>query len=353
MFKLPPLPRTIAACEVDLLSEDVQIRKAVTIDLARFSDEAERPRRVTLLVQALSDQNSDVRRQALLSLADLGAGEAIAAILPLLSDVEIKVRQIAVLALGEVAGADDSEVLGRLALLLRAGDASIRYQALLARSQLAPGDIAQDIVQGLSDQDPEIRELAIRLADEVLLEKNQQISPELRELIIRACQDRENRVRIVAQVFAGAQGWETPRDMILQIAAGKVRVREPRDEQEAIRLCGLLALKESLPSLNRRAYGLIGLSLDPFRWAALGALARFGDSKAIERLGKSLGSRRLTERAFAVEELGRSGQEAARSLLLPLRGQGQLVDPEILEKALEKLGHPPLAAAENTRKALK
>ena len=278
----------MAACETDLLSEDVEVRKEVTRDLGRFSDETERPRRVTLLIQALSDENSEVRRQALLSLADLRASEAVSAILTMLSDVEIRVRQIAVLALGEVAAPSDSEVLGRLASLLRAGDASIRYQALLARSQLAPEDIALDIAQGLSDTDPEIRELAIRLGDEVLLENDREISKELQELIVGACQDRENRVRIVAQLLAASQGWEASRDMILKIAAGRVRVREPRDEQEAIRLCGILRLESAIPSLERRAYGLLGMSLDPFRWVALGSLARLGEPRAIARLGKSL-----------------------------------------------------------------
>jgi HEAT repeat protein len=352
VFKLPPLPRTVAACEIDLLSEDAAVRKAVTVDLGRFSDDSERPRRVGLLVGALTDQNSEVRRQALLSLADLGDSQAVPAILSLLTDVEIGVRQIAVLALGELAQPDDAEVLGRLATLLRAGDASIRYQALLARCHLAPEDAAEDIAQGLTDGDPEIRELAIRLADEILLANQRPLPSALKDLVLRACEDRENRVRIVAQLFAGMQGWDAPRDMLLSIAARRIRVREPRDEQEAIRLCGELALRKSIPSLERRAYGLIGVSLDPFRWVALGALARLGEPQALQRLEKVLKSRRVAERAIAVEELGRSGRESALALLMPFRGHPHLVDPAILDLALERLGEGRAEPAENALKAV-
>lgn len=348
MFNLPPLPRTVAACETDLLNEDVNVRKAVVGDLARLPDEGERAQRVALLARALGDENSEVRKQALLALADLGPPSDVAAILPLLSDVEIKVRQIAVLALGELADSEDTEVLGRLASLLRAGDASIRYQALLARTQLAPDESVGDIEVGLDDPDAEIRELAVRLTDEVLLGRGLPIPEKLQERVIKACDDETPPVRLVAQLLAASQDWPASRELLLDVAARRFKVREPRDEQEAIRLCGLLGLRQALPSLTRRAYGLVGISFDPFRWVALGALARMGEEEAMRRLARATKSRRAAERHFAVQELGNSSQAEAVKWLEPLVGRPQVVDQEILAEALKNLSGAASAVVEKS-----
>lgn len=337
MFNLPPLPRTVAACEADLSNEDVNVRRAVVGDLARLPDEAERPQRVALLARALADESSDVRKQALLALADLGPPSDVRAIMPLLSDVEIKVRQIAVLALGELADSGNVEVVGRLASLLGAGDASIRYQALLARSQLVPADSLGDIEIGLDDADAEVRELAVRLTDEVVLGQEQAIPEPLKQRVLRACQDTAPHVRLVAQLLAASQDWEAPRELLLEVTARRFKVREPRDEQEAIRLCGVLGLRKALSSLTRRAYGVIGISFDPFRWVALGALARMGEAEAIRRLIRATKSRRAAERHFAVQELGNSAQPEVAQWLEPLSGKESLVDQEILAVALQNL----------------
>jgi len=337
VFKLPPLPRTISACEADLRSEDVRVRKAVVVDLGRLRDEGERPRRTELLLLALGDSNSDVRRQALLSLADIEAEGITSAIVPLLSDVEIRVRQIAVLALGELGSAEDREIVGRLASLLRAGDASIRYQALSAYTTLVPAEAEADVVRGLADEDAEIREIAVRLIDEVYLERQLEIGV-FRDALAQACTDPSFHVRLVAQVLSADQGWPSPHDALIDLVERRARAREPRDEQSAIALCGTLRLERAAAGLSRRAFGILGLSFDPFRWAAVTSLAKLGNERALSRLRAGLRSRNFADRTLAAQGLGEAAVVDALPALQALVGREARIDQEILAEALQKLG---------------
>lgn len=337
MFEVALLPRNLAACALDLKHKDPKIRIAVLKDLARTAQEEERPERVSLLVSALQDTEPQVRCQALLSLADYKATEARDPVLPLLADPEMKVRQMAVVCLGEIADPSDHEVLGRLASLLRAGHPSLRYQALLAHSHLLPKQAAADLLMAMKDADPEIRELALRLVDEVLIAGEQVVSEPLASEIKKACSDVVPQVRLMAQILAADLGFDTPFDLIVEVVSGSLRTREPRDEQWAIELAGKRRITSAVAGLERRAFGRFFPSFDPFRWVALGALARLGHERARARLIQSLRARSIVDRTLAVQTLGEVGEASAAELLRSLVGQPKRVDQEVLTAALARL----------------
>lgn len=337
MFNLPLLPRNLEACERDLKNPDRRVRLSVISDLTKNAPDAERSLRVDLLILALSDADHEVRRQTLVALADLSATRARSRVLGLLADPEIRVRQMAVMCLGEISERGDLEVEGRLTALLSAGDASIRYQALLAYSQLDPTGASDDVLKALSDSDVEVRELALRIVDEVILAAGLSMPQKMKDALVRSCTDRDPGVRLVAQVLLGELGIAAPREMILDVVAGRFRVREPRDEQSCIELAGTLGIAEAIPHLLRRGFGRWGMSFDPFRWTALASLCRLNNDRAFKKLNKALSSRSYMDRTMAVQSLGESQSPEATSLLLPLQGKSKVVDQEVLAAALLNL----------------
>lgn len=336
MFQVALFPRTLAACKTDLEHRDPQVRLSVLKDLVKGEKPEERGARIALLAQALSDSHADVRRQALVALADFGAHEAIEDVLVLLRDVEIGVRQMAVLCLGELAEPEDDVVIGRIASLLRAGDPSLRYQALLAHAQLRPEEAADDLLQGLRDVDAEIRELAIRLVDEVLLARDICVPPALEEAIRGALTDDNAHVRLQAELFFAAQGAHGPYEGISRVVSRQLRPKEPRDEQMSIVYSGRLGLVAAKGGLERRAYGRFLASLDPFRFHALGALGRMGEEKALEKLRTILRTGSAIERNSAVQALAETAHPEALAQLEALVGQSGRVDQEFLLETLQK-----------------
>lgn len=337
MFKVELLPRKLAACERDIAHKDVKIRMSVVADLARASGEDDRSARLELLSRALSDDYPEVRRRTLVALADMEAKEMRDRVLSLLRDPEIQVRQMAVLCLGEIADETDGEVVGRLASLLRAGDPSIRYQALIAHTELCKREAQSDLERALRDEDGEIRELAVRLIDEVLIARGELISASLEKALVRAAaKDGAPGVRLVAELLCGELGLDAPREMLRSVVMRRFRVREPRDEQRALVLAGRLGLTDALPELKKRAFGRFGFSLDPFRWSALLALSHLGEDRAFEKMKAALRARNPVDRAMALESLGESGRPEALSFLRAFGDTGNL-DPEILARAVKKL----------------
>jgi HEAT repeat protein len=257
--------------------------------------------------------------------------------LVLLRDVEIKVRQMAVVCLGEIAEPSDDEVLGRLASLLRAGHPSLRYQALLAHSHLRPDEAAADLRVGLGDEDPEIRELSLRLIDEILIAQERHIPIELKQGVVRASADGSPHVRLVAQLVSAECGWDGPVDALLEVVSGNFRVKEPRDEQQAIVLLGRLGERTAIPHLERRAFGRLLMSFDPFRFSALSALAKMRHERALTKLRATLHARAFVDRTMAVQALGQAGDVDSLPLLRQLVGKPDRVEQESLGEVLKAL----------------
>src|SRR5262245_55996315 len=106
------LPRTLEAALRDVKHERPAVRLSALRDLVRLTRGPARLRAVAALGEALlRDPSAESRSEAALGLADAGAHEARAELLAALEDAHVRVRQMAVLALGEVAEPGDEEVV--------------------------------------------------------------------------------------------------------------------------------------------------------------------------------------------------------------------------------------------------
>jgi HEAT repeat protein len=290
---------------------------SVVRDLGRAGPDApDRELRSELLDRCFGDSDADVRAQALLAAADLKARPLLDRVLGLLSDGELIVRQMAVLALGEMAEPSDEEIIGRIASLLRAGAPAIRYQALLAYAHLRPAHCASDLQIALTDSDREIQKLALRLVDEVLLPQQTALPNNLRLGIVAAAKAQDAQLSLLAQLLCGHLEIDASTTRLVEVVMRQLRVEEPRDEQWAIELCGRLQVRAAEPGLRRRAFGFWGRSTDPFRFVALGALLRLGDEGALGALKKQLTSRNVLHRLSAVQALGASALKDAHACLV-------------------------------------
>lgn len=353
MFNVPPLPRTLQAAERDLSSEDPKIRASAAHDLRLPGQPGEREARVRVLVSALSDADSLVRKEALLALADHRAVEALPQLLGLLAHADPNTRQMAVLAVGEVAEIGDKLCIGPITALLGAGSPALRYQALVAVVRLNPVDARENILRGLSDTDAEIRGLALRLLEEHLLIGDvEALDAELEARIHALAKDKVPAVALVAQLMGGELGLNVPLDLVIAVVNGEQRVAEPRDEQIAIELCGRLRLKKAARGLKRRAFGGLGLSFDPFRWQARAGLAALGNAAAMAKVRKCLASGKRQDRTLAVFAVGQVGLHEAQAALERLSGNDSAVDQEVLADALARLTEvlsPPSARGTGTQ----
>jgi len=336
VFQIAPLPRTLEAARRDLSSPKAHVRADAAHDLGQQGRTADAPARIELLLGALSDPAPLVRRRAAVSLADLGAEEALPLLVALFADADLRVRQMAVLAVGELAQGGDREVEGRLLGLTRAGDPSIRYQALAALGGLVGRGVRSEILAAALDSDAEVRELCIRLAAEHLVEAGQ-VAPEVKVLFEQGARDPVARVALAAEIEALELGLDVGVARILDLLAGRLRGSEAADERRAIFLCARRGIEQAVPILTKRAFGWFGFSLDPYRWPVRGALARLGEPRAARAIGRSIEHGRWLARTLAVEAAGEAGLDQFRDSLVALRGRLELVDQDVLEQALSAL----------------
>src|SRR3954470_15294710 len=165
MLGLPPLPRNIAAALRDAEHADARVRQSALGDLVRHARASERERATIALIGLLrSGPNPERRAEAALALAAAAAAGARTALLAALEDQELGVRQMAILALGELGEPGDVELAERLTGALVAPEPALRFQALIACERLAPAPAEALLARALRDDDEEVRAMALRLA---------------------------------------------------------------------------------------------------------------------------------------------------------------------------------------------
>src|SRR5258706_5917541 len=139
MFGLDPLPRTLDAALRDADDPKTWVRVSAVRDLARHGDGPGKARVVATLVRVLRrDASAEARGAAAVALADACADGATAALLEGVKDPVLHVRQMALLALGEVGEPGDRTVLRAIDAALQGDAAALRFQALIAKNRLFP-----------------------------------------------------------------------------------------------------------------------------------------------------------------------------------------------------------------------
>ncbi len=333
MLHPPPLPRTLEASLRDLASDKPQTRASSIKDLARHAtnDDAARARALPLFEKALKDEHAGVRGAAAIALADVKGVEALPSLLTAVEDVDGYVRQMALNALGEIG---DRRAAGRLERALADERPEVRYQAVIAFSRVAsPEDVPAALLAATRDDDPAIRYIALRIAED---QRDLDASP-LHARAKAMLEDAASEVRLVAAIYLAKAGDDAGRALILDVVRGGLARRaEVEDEQEAIEVTGALGMKEAIPHLERRAWGLRRFVQSTCEFQAKVALARMGNPRAITEIVKDLDSTDREKRQAAVVAAGRARIAEARARIEQLGADA--ADPDLVKEALALLG---------------
>ncbi len=166
-------------------------------------------------------------------------------------------------------------------------------QAQLAREPL---------LDAMTDDDPEVAALAVRLLGEVS-ESSWEKDEKIKKALQTAASHRDPRVRVAAQLLGGDFEVEMSRQEIKALVMRTRRPPEPTDELWALELAYRFELRELIPALKRRAYGLVGISFDPARFMALVVLSGFEDPEARLRVKKQLQSKKTVNRHAVMEAI--------------------------------------------------
>jgi HEAT repeat protein len=352
MFAPRPLPRTPEAAFRDLESAKPDVRRSAISDLLRIGliETALRERVVLQIAQTLRDSRAEVRSTAALALADLRDARALPGLLVAVEDPDPYVREMAVSALGEIA---DPQAMPRIKRALRDERPELRYQATIAYVRMADtvtqavvNEQGQDhalytdqcfaIETGLADIDAKVRYIALRLAEERWKTLGESLSARIAERL----QDSAVDVALAAALCLARDGHAEARSMLaLVVNDGKVRGESlpGEDESEAIELAGAIGMRELIPALERRAYGLRGFLARGQAFHARIALARMAHPRASAEIFRELDSERETVRESAIVAAGRARMAGAKPKLTALRGRASeaLLDEALALLALE------------------
>ncbi len=353
MFSPSPLPRNLEASFRDLASENAATRISSVRDIVSHSlrSDTTRARAIGLLEQVLRhDGVPGVRAAAALGLADVVAGEALSTLLVAVEDDDAHVRQMALVAIGEIG---DVRATQRLERALRDVRPEIRYQALIAFTRVAKDDegrIATALLEGLDDEDDSIRYIAMRLAEERLAaDPSATPDPRLAGRAEQLLGAEDPAVSVVAALYLTRLGHPRARPVVLDVIAETRGTPELEDEQACVELAGELAMVEATPHLERRAWGTRRVVRAVLSWGAGDrascawhariALARMGHARARGEIMAELSSWRRERRNAAVVAVGRARLIEAREALERLQALegGESVDAALVREALVRI----------------
>jgi HEAT repeat protein len=167
MTPLAPLPRTLDAALRDAGHAKLMVRMSALRDLGRLASGPDREQVLAALIRALrEDEAPAARGEAAVALADAKAHECTEVLTLASRDEHDYVRQMALLALGEVAAPRDREAIGAVERALRDRAGPIRFQALIAYGRLAEERAEPQLFSAIDDDDPKVRYIALRILEE-------------------------------------------------------------------------------------------------------------------------------------------------------------------------------------------
>ncbi|MRG96923.1 HEAT repeat domain-containing protein [Polyangium spumosum] len=334
MFRAPALPRTLDAALRDVGSSKPSVRADAVRDLVRHAEDA-RSQVVRALERALSDEAATVRSAAALGLADVGANEALPALLVAIEDDDVHVRQMALTALGEIG---DCRAAQRLARALEDARAEVRFQAVIAYARVCKdrASVVEALAARTRDADPLVCHIALRMAEEIGGgEGDPAVDPILVARARALLEHASPTVRVAAAVVLAHSGDRAGAKVLASVVNGSIKTEDAEDEAAAVELAGSLGLEEARVGLERRAFGgAFGLGRDRFAWHARVALASMGHARATREITDELGSWDRNKRTLAVAAVGRARIRSARALVAAMEGDPSRADPHAVSEAL-------------------
>ena len=337
VFPLASLPRNVEAAVRDARHTKSGVRLSALADLERFASGPAAERVVREITRLLaSDPSAEVRARAALALADAKAESAGPSLLVAAKDKDEKVRQMAILALGEL-GSTEREHLEAVRRALDDSSAALRFQALVALHHLAGNEVEGALRTKFEDSDAEVRFVALRVAEERFVSSERERPRWLVDKLKQALNDDVSFVRLLAAIVLYRAGEDTDTRVLADAVNTRLGVREIEDEQEAVEIAGELGLEQARAGLERRAFGWFGVSRDTFAWQARVALAKMGHPRAVQSILADLKGWTWETRTLAAAAAGAAGLKAARVRLLAMLGDESSANLDTVRDALRQI----------------
>lgn len=340
MFGLSPLPRNFAAALRDAGHKKATVRLSALADLARYATGPHRDEVIGVFEHALvHDEAPAIRAEAAILLADAKATQSVASLISAAADVNQRVRQMAIVALGEVGGDCPPDVVETVRQALIDESPEIRFQALIAWGRLAEENALDAFMRACNDDDEHVRHIALRLVEEHCAGGDDETLPrEIASLCRRALSDDVPAVRLVAAIILARGGDDADaREVIVSAISRSDRDADLEDLQSAIEIAGRRHFDEARLGLTRRAFAPFGFASDPFAWHCRVALARLGDARGKASILKGLRAWTRDARTLAVAAAGQAGLTEARVHIESMAKDELSADPAAVAEALRLL----------------
>jgi hypothetical protein len=339
MYGWSPLPRNASATLRDAAHAKARVRLSAIPDLVRWAHSERREACVARLMELVErDEDLEVRASAALALADAEAAGALPTLLRAAASGQPRVRQLALVAIGELAEPGDSEALVAVRLALGAEAPALRFQGLVAAGRLMPhAELSSWLAESLVDGESRLRYIACRIIEERFFSDatvDETARRRLEEQLTARLRDADRDVAIAAAVSLAPRGSAAAREVLIHALNGRRAFAQVEDEQAAIELCAELGLDAARPGLAARAFRGAWAGARPLAFQARVALARLGDERARQQILRGLSSWSRDTRAQAVAAAGLARLEAARPRLLEMRADERTADLRSVDEAL-------------------
>ncbi len=339
------LPRNLSAALRDMEDPSDEVRRSATRDLVRHVRDGARDQAMLALQKALRDRDPVVRAEAAYALGDAGVVDALPQLMLAIDDEVASVRQASIDALGRIG---DTRATVRLTRALHDDRPDVRFQAVISLARISPESAMDWVLEVSQDADSYVRYIAVRVAEELSCGGNAADSDQLLSLDPRAAQaartwleDSSSAVRVAAAILLGRGGDLSGASSLTRVAEGMVSGVDAEDQAAAVELCGVLGLREAIPALLRRAFGLKTVLRPDERFMARVALARLGDERATMAIVEDLRARSRTRRNQAVVASGKARIMAALPILERGQDDESFADLEMVRQALDRLRNRP------------
>jgi HEAT repeat protein len=339
MYAWSPLPRNASATLRDATHAKPRVRLSAIPDLVRGSRTNERDACVACLKQLLEkDEDIEVRAAAALALADAEAMSGLPALLRAVASGLPRLRQMALIAIGELAEPGDDDALAAVRIALASEAPALRFQGLVAAGRLmSHAELSSWLRDALEDAEGRLRYIACRIIEERFISDAtvaETTRRELEEKLAARLGDADPDVVVAAAVSLAPRGSRMARELLIQALNRRRSFAQVEDEQAAIELCAELGLDAARPGLTSRAFGAAWAGSSPLAFQARVALARLGDGRAREHILRGLSSWSRNTRAQCVAAAGLARLEAARPRLMEMRGDERVADLHSVNEAL-------------------
>jgi HEAT repeat protein len=342
MYVWSPLPRSLSAALRDGAHAKARVRLSAVADLARWAVSEGGDACVALLIE-LADRDPDleVRAASVLALADAEAENALPVLLRAAEQADApRVRQMALIAVGELAPAGDTRALDVVRRALESEAPALRFQALVAAGRLFGTDeLVARLEQTLSEPDAVLRYIACRIIEDRFFSNpdvDDALRSQLEARLVARLSDSDRDVAVAAAVLLAPRGVEAARGVLVEDLNRRRSFAHADDERAAIELVAELRLDAARPGLRVRAFGSALSGASPLAFQARVALAQLGDEQASRQILRGLSSWSRSVRTQSVAAAGLARLEAARPRLLQMRDQSG-VDRRSVVEALSAL----------------